>query len=106
MTTNMLVLYLYNSTYPTFLSKTQSPDTPEGGWKATVARLMTECIAEAERRKTAFRAFSLQDCRPKGITKKMERGDADTIDAALHSGERMVRQVYDRRRVRVAKPAR
>lgn len=35
----------------------------------------------------------------------MER-DTNTIDATLHSSERMVRQVYDRRRVRVAQPAR
>ena len=40
-----------------------------------------------------------------GVSTKMERGDTDTVDATLHS-ERMVRQVYDRRRVRVAKPAR
>lgn len=35
----------------------------------------------------------------------MERGDQDVQDATLHSSERMVRQVYDRRRVWVAKPA-
>jgi hypothetical protein len=34
----------------------------------------------------------------------MARGDADVVDATLHSSERMVRQIYDRRRVRVAKP--
>jgi hypothetical protein len=77
----------------------------KGGWKATLAKLMTECEAEAARRKIAFRAFSLQDCRPKGVSDKMARGDTDTVDATLHSSERMVRQVYDRRRVRVAKPA-
>ncbi len=78
----------------------------KGGWKATLAKLMNECVAEAERRGIAFQKFSLQDCRPKGVTEKMARGDHDTVDATMHTSERMVRQVYDRRRVRVAKPAR
>jgi hypothetical protein len=77
----------------------------KGGWKATLSKLMAECIAEASRRHIQFKPFSLQDCRPQGVTKKLERGDRDTIDATMHSSERMVRQVYDRRRVRVAKPA-
>lgn len=78
----------------------------KGGWKATLSKLMLECIAEAARRKIAFAPFSLQDCRPKGVTDKLEQGDTDTLDATLHSSERMIRQVYDRRRVRVAKPVR
>lgn len=77
----------------------------KGGWKATLARLMLRCTEVAADRKLAFKAFSLQDCRPKGVTDKMARGDTDTTDATMHSSERMVRQVYDRRRVRVAKPA-
>jgi len=77
----------------------------KGGWKATLAKLMSECEAEAARRRIQFHKFSLQDCRPKGVTDKLSRGDTDTIDATMHSSERMVRQVYDRRRVRVAKPA-
>lgn len=78
----------------------------KGGWKATLAKLMDECEAEAVRRRVAFQRFSLQECRPMGVSTKMERGDQDVVDATLHSSERMVRQVYDRRRVRVAKPAR
>lgn len=77
----------------------------KGGWKATLAKLMTECIKEAAKQKVAFIKFSLQDCRPKGVSDKMARGDRDVVDATMHSSERMVRQVYDRRRVRVAKPA-
>lgn len=77
----------------------------KGGWKKTLSVLMARCVEEAARRKLAFAPFSLQDCRPKGVTDKMARGDADTVDAAMHSSERMIRQVYDRRRVRVAKPA-
>jgi hypothetical protein len=78
----------------------------KGRWKATLAKLMDECEAEAARRRMPFARFSLQECRPMGVSTKMERGDTDTVDATLHSSERMVRQVYDRRRVRVAKPAR
>lgn len=53
----------------------------------------------------AFQPFSLQDCRPKGVSDKLAQGDLDVMDATLHTSERMVRQVYDRRKVRVAKPA-
>jgi hypothetical protein len=77
----------------------------KGGWKATLAKLMGECLKEAKERKVAFKKFSLQDCRPKGVSDKMARGDRDVVDATMHSSERMVRQVYDRRRVRIAKPA-
>lgn len=78
----------------------------KGGWKATLSKLMIECVAEAARRKVAFLPFSLQDCRPKGVSDKLAQGDTDTLDATMHSSDRMVRQVYDRRRVRVAKPTR
>lgn len=78
----------------------------KGGWKATLAKLMAECVAEARPRSVAFQPFSLQDCRPMGVSEKLEKGDADIIDATLHTSERMVRQVYDRRRVRTARPAR
>lgn len=77
----------------------------KGGWKKTLSVLMDACAEEAQKRKQPFQAFSLQDCRPKGVTDKMDRGDRDVLDATMHSSERMVRQVYDRRRVRVAKPA-
>lgn len=77
----------------------------KGGWKATLSKLMAECVAEAGRRRLAFAPFSLQDCRPKGVSDKMARGDADVIDATLHTSDRMVRQVYDRRTTRRAKPA-
>ena len=37
---------------------------------------------------------------------KMAQGHSDTPDATAHCSERMVHTVYDRRRVRVAKPVR
>jgi hypothetical protein len=78
----------------------------KGGWKATLAKLMTACIVEAKQRGTPFQPFSLQDCRPMGVSEKLEKGDRDVIDATLRTSERMVRQVYDRRRVRTARPTR
>ena len=78
----------------------------KGGWKKTLSVLMTACLAEAGKRELAFTPFSLQDCRPMGVTEKMGKGDLDTLDATLHNSDRMVRQTYDRRRLRVATPAR
>jgi hypothetical protein len=65
---------------------------------------MDECAVEAGKRRMKFERFSLQDCRPKGVTDKLESGQRDVMEATLHTSERMVQQVYDRRRVRVAKP--
>lgn len=77
----------------------------KGGWKATLARLMAECVKQAAQERIAFEPFSLQDCRPKGVTRKIERGDTDVVDATLHTSGRMVATVYDRRRMRVATPS-
>jgi len=41
-----------------------------------------------------------------GVSQKLEKGDANVIDATLHTSQRMVRQICDRRRVRIARPAR
>lgn len=70
-----------------------------------MATLLTQCATTAAGRKPAFQPFSLQDCRPKGVSDKLARGDNDVQDATMHSSERMIRDVYDRRRVRRAKPA-
>lgn len=77
----------------------------KGGWKAMLDDLMRECEKEAAARKIAFRKFSLQDCRPKGVSDKLEAGHADTQDATLHTDGKMIAKVYDRRQARRAKPA-
>lgn len=77
----------------------------KGGWKAMLDDLMRECVKEAERRKIAFRKFSLQDCRPMGVSDKLEAGHADVQDATLHTDGKMVARVYDRREQKRAKPA-
>ena len=66
--------------------------------------LMTACVDVAKDRKIPFLPFSLQDCRPKGVSDKLATGQTDTQDATGHSSDRMIRQVYDRRAVKKAKP--
>ncbi|MES2685720.1 MAG: hypothetical protein V4706_02800 [Pseudomonadota bacterium] len=77
----------------------------KGGWKAMLDDLMRECEIEAAEKHIAFRKFNLQDCRPKGVTDKMERGDDDTQNATGHRDGKMIATVYDRRPVKRAKPA-
>lgn len=77
----------------------------KGGWKAVLDDLMTDCEALAAERKIEFRRFNLQQCRPIGVSDKLERGDDDVLDTTGHTSDRMVRQVYDQRAVKRAKPA-
>ena len=77
-----------------------------GGWKSVLKVLMDACAAEAEKRGVPFERFSLQDLRSKGVSDKLDDGAEDVLDATLHTSEHMVRQVYDRRRTRSAKPVR
>ncbi len=77
----------------------------KGGWKAMLDDLMTACEKEAEKRKMAFKKFSLQDCRPMGVSDKLEAGHTDTQDATLHTDGKMISRVYDRRAVKKATPS-
>jgi hypothetical protein len=77
----------------------------KGGWKAMLDDLMRECVKEAKRRGQPFAKFSLQDCRPKGVTDKIQRGDTDTKDATLHSSDAMIARHYDRSKSKKATPA-
>lgn len=76
----------------------------KGVWKAMLHDLMQSYLLEAEKRGIPFQPFSLQDCRPKGVSDKLASGQTDTQAATGHSSERMIRQVYDRRAVKKAKP--
>ncbi|MBE7941364.1 hypothetical protein IM725_12370 [Ramlibacter aquaticus] len=77
----------------------------KGGWKAMLDDLMRECEKAAAERKLSFRKFSLQDCRPMGVSNKLEKGHQDVQDATLHSDGNMIAKVYDRRSQKRAKPA-
>lgn len=78
----------------------------KGGWKSSLDDLMFPCLEEAAKRGIPFRRFSLQDCRPMGVTDKLTRGDEDTTQSTGHTSEKMVRTVYDRRPQKVATGAR
>jgi integrase len=77
----------------------------KGGWKSTLSKLMVQCEEAAKERKTAFTKFNLQDCRPKGVSDKLERGDLDTQNATGHASGDMITKVYDRRKIKKATPA-
>lgn len=77
----------------------------KGGWKSGWSRLHDLAEAEAKKQEKPWYRFSLQDCRPGGVTEKEARGDTDTVDATLHADGRMVKTVYNRLRHRNAKPA-
>jgi hypothetical protein len=78
----------------------------KGGWKAVLDDLMQDCEAMAAERRIKFQRFSLQDCRPKGATDKLTAGHLDAKDALGHTTDRMLGQVYDRRQLKKATPAR
>lgn len=78
----------------------------KGGWKAVLDDLMQDCEALATERRVKFERFSLQDCRPKGVSDKLTAQHIDTMDATGHTSDRMIRQIYDRRQVKKAGPVR
>lgn len=77
----------------------------KGGWKKNLTYLMDDCLSKATAQGQAFTPFNLQHCRPAGVTAKLTNNDRDVLDATLHTSERMVKQVYDRRAERRARPA-
>lgn len=77
----------------------------KSGWGKLLGTLMASAQEHAEALELPFEHFSLQDCRPKGVTDKMERGDADTKDATLHTSDAMIARIYDRRASKKATPA-
>lgn len=75
----------------------------KSGWGKLWGNLMALCSNEIE----GFSPFTLRDCRPGGVTEKLERGDdiERVRDGTLHSSTSMIQRVYDRRRKRTATPA-
>lgn len=76
----------------------------KGGWKKILHNLMTECERVAKQEGKPFMKFSLQDCRPMGVTDKLEKGHDDVKDATLHTSDKMISATYDRRPVKRATP--
>ena len=77
----------------------------KSGWGKLLGTLMATAEVHAEALELPFEHFSLQDCRPKGVTDKLDRGDKDTKEATLHSSDAMITRVYDRRQTKKATPA-
>jgi integrase len=73
----------------------------KSGFGTNWGRLM----AKASEGIAGFQPFTLRDGRPGGVTEKQSRGDRDTQDATMHTDQRMIATIYDRRRVRKATPS-
>lgn len=75
------------------------------GWGKMLRTLMACAGDIAEIFEVPFQPFSLQDCRPKGVSDKLAAGHTDTQDATLHSDGKMIARIYDRRANKKATPA-
>lgn len=58
---------------------------------------------KTEREGREFARFTLKDMRPAAVTDRVEEGDNTITNATGHSSDRMVRQVYDRRKTKKAR---
>ena len=77
----------------------------KGGWKSILDDLMFTALEEAQRLNLPFKRFSLQDCRPMGVTTKLELGHTDVKETTGHTSDKMINSTYDRRPVKKASPA-
>ncbi len=77
----------------------------KSGWGKLLGTLMATAEEHARALDLEFEHFSLQDCRPKGVSDKLEAGHTDTQEATLHTDGKMIARVYDRRQLKKATPA-
>jgi site-specific recombinase XerD len=77
----------------------------KSGWGKLLGTLMADAEELARAMELPFEHFSLQDCRPKGVSDKLAAGHTDTQDATLHSDGKMIARIYDRRANKKATPA-
>lgn len=73
------------------------------GWNTNLRRLMVHAEKKAKEEGTEFARFTLKDMRPAAVTDRVDEGDESITNATGHSSDRMVRQVYDRRKKKAAK---
>jgi integrase len=64
---------------------------------------MEHARKKAEKEGVEFARFTLKDMRPAAVTDRVDEGDKDITNATGHSSDRMVKQVYDRRKKKTAK---
>jgi integrase len=73
------------------------------GFNTNLRRLMVHAEKKAKEEGVEFQRFTLKDMRPAAVTDRVDEGDVTITNATGHSSDRMVRQVYDRRKKKVAR---
>lgn len=73
------------------------------GWNTNLRRLMVHAEKKAKEEGIEFARFTLKDMRPAAVTDRVDQGDEEITSATGHSSDRMVRQVYDRRKTKTAR---
>lgn len=73
------------------------------GFNTNLRRLMGYCEKKAKADGIDFRRFTLKNMRPAAVTDRVDEGDTDITNATGHSSDRMVKQVYDRRKTKKAR---
>lgn len=72
------------------------------GFDTSLRRLMAHTATKAEKDSIPFTRFTLKDMRPAAVTDRVEAGDETTQNATGHSSDRMIKQIYDRRKIKKA----
>lgn len=73
------------------------------GWNTNLRRLMAHTVKKAAEEGVEFARFTLKDMRPAAVTDRVDEGDETITNATGHSSDRMVRQVYDRRKTKATR---
>lgn len=73
------------------------------GFNTNLRRLMVHTAKKAEKEGLEFKRFTLKDMRPAAVMDRVDEGDETITNATGHSSDRMVKQVYDRRKTKSAR---
>ncbi len=73
------------------------------GFNTMLRRLMVHCATKAAAEGVEFARFTLADMRPAAVTDRVDDNDDRITNATGHSSDRMVKQVYDRRKTKAAR---
>jgi integrase len=73
------------------------------GFNTILRRLMVHCATAAVADGIEFTRFTLSDMRPAAVTDRMDEGDDALTNATGHNSDRMIKQVYDRRKTKSAR---
>ena len=84
----VLALRRFKGSGTLYLSATCAASATPRAAGRSLHNLMTRCEAAARERHEPFVRFSLQDCRPMGVSDKLENGDNDVQNATLHTTAR------------------